>query len=109
MHASNLIKYPLALLTILAAVAPIEPSAVDARDGVITGSVPETALDGCLLLATFRQLFFAQHILTVQARILNSLNLKPKSVCRSTSEDVHAFRMLFLLSYTIVSHAYLCT
>ena len=109
MHASKLNKYPLALLTILAAVATIESSVVDARDGVCTGSVPETALGGCLLLATFRQLFFAQRILTVQARILNSLNLKPKSVCRSTSEDAHAFRMLFVLSYTIVSHAYICT
>ena len=49
MHASDLmIKFHshIALLTILAAVATIEPSVVDARDGVCTGSVPETALDG---------------------------------------------------------------
>jgi len=49
MHASDvMIKFHsyIALLTILAAVATIEPAVVDVIDGVCTGSVPETALAG---------------------------------------------------------------
>ena len=85
------------LLTILATVATIETAIVDACDSVSTCSVPETTLIGCRLLATFLQLFFAQHILTVQARILNSCNLVTKKVYHMLV-IISIFRIMLVLA-----------
>ena len=66
--------------TVLATVAAVETTFVDATDGVNTSSMPQAAFNDCWWSSTVLYILSQQHVMTVQGWILDSLNLTLSTV-----------------------------